>query len=336
MKPYKISFLIVFLVLQTSCAAQQEKINGLSYVASRILIDEQHVEPVVSMNANYVAIMPYGFIRDLSHPDIRYNTERQWVGEKLEGVKHYIEEFHKKNIQIMLKPQIWIWKGKYTGHIEMEEEGHWKTLEDSYSKFLLDYSLLAEELKVPILCIGTELEKFVAHRPQFWKDLIVQIKKKYSGKLTYAANWDEFKRTAFWNELDFIGIDAYFPLSEQKSPSVKDCIKGWKQHKSDIKSISKRYNKPILFTEFGYRSVDFSGKEPWKSDHTMTEVNLEAQLNATQALFEEFWDEPWFAGGFVWKWFCNHEAAGGIDNALFTPQNKPVESYIKTQYSSYE
>ena len=110
----------------------------------------------------------------------------------------------------------------------------------------------------------------------------------------------------------------------------------WKQHKSAIRNISKRHNKPVLFTEFGYRSVDFSGREPWKSDRSMTQVNLEAQSNATKALFTEFWDEDWFAGGFIWKWYCNHKAAGGEDNTRFTPQNKPVQALIKTQFSSNE
>ena len=26
----------------------------------------------------------------------------------------------------------------------------------------------------------------------------------------------------FWDELDFIGIDAYFPLSDKKSPTIED------------------------------------------------------------------------------------------------------------------
>ncbi len=336
MKLFRLLIIIFFLVLQSSCIAQQEKINGLSFVASKILINEHHVNPVVDINANYVAIMPFGFIRDLSHPEISFNSNHQWVGETKTGAKHYIEEFQKKNIQIMLKPQIWIWRGQFTGHIEMANEADWKILEDSYSKFLLEYCQLAHEMNVPIVCIGTELEKFIENRPNFWLDLILKIKKIYQGKLTYAANWDEYKRTPFWDDLDFIGIDAYFPVSEVKTPNIIDCLDGWKQYKKEIKSISKKHNKQILFTEFGYRSVDFSGKEPWKSDRSMTQVNLEAQTNATRALFKEFWEENWFAGGFVWKWYCNHQSAGGENNTRFTPQNKPVEAVIKAQFSLNE
>jgi len=66
----------------------------------------------------------------------------------------------------------------------------------------------------------------------------------------------------------------------------------------------------------------------------MNVVNMEAQNNTTQALFETFWNQDWFAGGFIWKWFHNHKERGGADNHQFTPQNKPVEKIIQKQFSS--
>ena len=92
-------------------------------------------------------------------------------------------------------------------------------------------------------------------------------------------------------------------------------------------------DKPILFTEYGYRSVDFTAKQPWDSERIEGHVNLSGQFNAFQALFDEFWNEDWFAGGFIWKWHMNHENSGGLTNNRFTPQNKPVEDLIKKQYS---
>ncbi|WP_298555505.1 glycoside hydrolase [uncultured Algibacter sp.] len=322
-----------FIVFTQSCQTQTNKINGVSFVASREAVNEVHIKPVVNVNANYAAIMPFGFVRNLDHPEIAYNTDGQWFGETSAGAKQYISELRKKNIKVMLKPQIWVWHGEFTGLIEMKNEADWKTLEDSYSSFILDYAELANEVKAELLCIGTELEKFIENRPEFWNDLIKKIKTKYKGKLTYAANWDEFKRTPFWNHLDYIGVDAYFPVSESKTPTVEECLKGWKTHKQEVYNMSQKYDKPILFTEYGYRSVDYSGKTPWESDRSMNQVNLGAQTNTTQALLETFWKEDWFAGGFIWKWFHNHEKAGGKNNSRFTPQNKPAEDLIRKQYS---
>jgi hypothetical protein len=328
----------IFIGLIYSCAAANtslNKINGVSFVASSNPIDSTNVAPVVSINANYATIMPFGFIKDLQNPKLVYNSDRQWFGETKLGAKQYIETLQARGIQIMVKPQIWVWHGEFTGYISMDNEEDWKQLEKGYTDFILDYAELAQSTNSEILCIGTELEKFVEQRPDFWFELINKIKKVYKGKLTYAANWDEFKRTPFWNELDFIGIDAYFPVSESKTPTVEECKLGWLPHKTVIKNISSKYNKPILFTEYGYRSVDYTGREPWVSDRNMQDVNLEAQVNTTQALFEMFWEEPWFAGGFVWKWFHNHDEVGGEANFMFTPQNKPVEQLLRTHYSEY-
>ncbi|WGD33548.1 glycoside hydrolase [Olleya sp. YS] len=312
-----------------------EKINGVSFVAHRDSISQKNVDPLLNISANYAAIMPFAMIKTLNSPEVNYDAERQWFGETLVGGKQYINTLKKSNIKSMLKPQLWVWRGEFTGFIEMKTEDDWKLFEDTYSKFILAFAQVAQDTKTPIFCIGTELEKFVEARPEYWTNLITKIKSIYKGKLTYAANWNEYKKTPFWDQLDYIGIDAYFPVSDSKTPTVEACLEGWKKHKDTIKSYSKKYNKPILFTEFGYRSVDYSGKAPWTVDRIESKVNLEAQTNTTKALFETFWNEEWFAGGFIWKWFINHDKVGGLNNNRFTPQNKPVEQVIKAQYSLF-
>lgn len=325
-------FLFLIITLQ-SCKGQIDKINGVSFVASREPITKEHVDPVSNINANYAAVMPFGFIRDLNNPNISFNRDKQWFGETKVGTKQYIQELQKANIKIMLKPQIWVWQGAFTGYIKMTNETDWNTLESTYTQFIMQYAKVATETNAEMFCIGTELEQFIVNRPAYWNKLIKEIKTIYKGKLTYAANWDEYKRTPFWDQLDFIGIDAYFPVSEEKTPTVEECLKGWEQHKKLIHDMYETHKKPILFTEFGYRSVDYSGKEPWKSDRSMIQVNLDAQTNTTKAIFDTFWDEDWFAGGFIWKWYHDYKKAGGENNSRFTPQNKPAETLIKKQFS---
>jgi hypothetical protein len=332
-------FASLITLLLLGCAAAEYKpykINGVSFVAAREAIDSTHVKPVISINSNYAAIMPFGFIRQLDKPEIIHNTDRQWFGETRAGAKQYIEALRKANLKIMLKPQIWVWRGKFTGEIMMSSEENWLKLESSYTDFIMEYVKLAEEIDAEIFCIGTELELFVKFRPEYWTTLIAKIRSVYHGELTYAANWDEFRRTPFWDQLDFIGIDAYFPVSDQKTPTVESCMEGWKKHKPIIEQISKENNRPVLFTEYGYRSVDFSAERPWVFDRDMANVNLEAQNNAMMALYNTFWDEDWFAGGFIWKWFHKDDAVGGEDNFMFTPQNKPVEQIIKNHYGKYQ
>ena len=333
MKILRLFFLFLILLI-TSCTSKAQKINGVSFVASRDSITNTHTDPIAKVNANYAALMPFGFIRDLKSPSIRFNTKGQWYGEKEKGIKQYAKVVQESGVKIMMKPQIWVWRGQFTGYISMETEEQWTILENSYSEFILMYAKAAQEIGADILCIGTELEKFVENRPKYWTSLIEKIRKIYKGKLTYAANWDEYKRTPFWEQLDFIGIDAYFPLSDKKSPTVQEFEEGWQPHKTLIKKLQSQYNKPILFTEFGYRSMDYTGKEPWDSKRIEGAVNLEAQKNGLQAIHNQFWKEEWFAGGFIWKWFHRHDKVGGLDNNRFTPQNKPAENLLKQLYDT--
>lgn len=335
MKTFLRILCVILFCLTMSCGSGDKrtpKINGVSFVASRDSIADHHVAPVVDLNANYAAVMPFGFIGDIAHPEIVFNNDRQWFGETVEGVAQYVETLHEQQLMVMVKPQLWVRHGVYTGFIKMTNEADWKLLETTYSKFILTYAKVARDVNAQIFCIGTELEGFIEERPDYWHQLIREIKAVYKGKLTYAANWDEYERTPFWGDLDYIGIDAYFPISASKTPSVEACRDGWKDHKKTLKLFSERFKKPVLFAEFGYRSVDYAAKEPWKADRNMTQVNMEAQSNALQALFEEVWEEEWFAGGFVWKWFHDYEHAGGISDSQYTPQNKPAERVIKAFY----
>lgn len=328
--------LLFLCLLQFSCSSQvQKKINGVSFVASREEIAQEHVQEVVELHANHAAVMPFGFIRDIGSPEIIFDTERQWFGETKKGAVQYIGLLHENGVKTMVKPQIWIWKGEFTGILKMNTEADWKALEASYEKFIMAYAEMAQQTKSDIFCIGTELEQFVANRPEFWKKLIIKIRGTYKGKLTYAANWDEYSRVPFWKDMDYIGIDAYFPLSEEKTPSVEQLRVGWQRWKRDIEGLSAAMERPVLFTEFGYRSMDYTAKKPWLVDRNEEKVNLEAQVNCKKAIFEEFWGEDWFAGGYVWKWFIHHAKSGGADDNRFTPQNKPAQAVIKSFYQKY-
>ncbi|MCM4150671.1 glycoside hydrolase [Arenibacter sp. N53] len=328
--------LLILFFLQLGCSGQAvEKFNGVSFVASRDKVSQEHVDAVRNVNAKCAAVMPFGFIRDKDSPEIIFDTSRQWFGETRTGARQYIDILHQNGLKVMLKPQIWISRGEFTGNLKMNSEENWQALEIAYANFIMAYATLAQETQADAFCIGTELEQFVNHRPAYWTGLIKKIRSVYKGKLTYAANWDEYGRTPFWDDLDFIGIDAYFPLSDEKTPTVEQLRRGWQPHKEKIKSLALMKNKPIIFTEYGYRSNNYAAKKPWLVDHSQDDVNLEAQANATKAIFEEFWKEEWFAGGFVWKWFIDHENAGGINDNRFTPQNKPAQEVIKSFYKIY-
>ncbi|MBC7643120.1 MAG: glycoside hydrolase [Flavobacterium sp.] len=323
-------FFISLAILFSTFVNSQKKINGISFVASNRIVSEKEIKPVIKINANWVTLMPFAFLKTETNTNIVYDDERQWWGERKIGVEQTAALFHNQAIKVMIKPQIWIPNG-FTGNIKMKSEKDWQILENNYQKFILEYALLAQKTNCEMFCIGTELNKFVNARPDFWNQLIKKIRLIYNGKITYAENWDKFQNVPFIKYLDFIGIDAYFPLSDQKTPDIDSLSIAWVPIKSQIKKLSKKFNKPILFTEFGYQSKDFTAKEPWNHSQ-QADVNLVAQQNALAVVLATFWKEKWFAGGFLWKWYDNYEQVGGSKDSDYTIQNKPAELVLEKFY----
>jgi hypothetical protein len=317
-------------VTNTSLIKSTPKINGVSLVAINQAISPSHFSPVNELNATWVTAIPFGFITSKSS-EVQYNTVHQWYGEKKQGTIETVAYAHQKGIKVMVKPHLWIWD-IWVGDLDFDNENDWLNFEKTYAKYILDYAKLSDSMKAEAFCVGVELKQVVKKRPQFWVKLIEQVKAVYSGKITYAANWDNYQNVKFWNKLDYIGIDAYFPVSDEKTPTLKTCLNGWNKDFNELKKLSESVNKKVVFTEYGYRNVNYSGKKPW-DDTQLSTNNLKAQENTYKALFTKFWKEPWFEGGFLWKWYPNHKNAGGLKNNRFTPQNKPVQKLIKTIYS---
>ncbi|MGB0177740.1 MAG: glycoside hydrolase family 113, partial [Owenweeksia sp.] len=314
---YKL-LILLFLSVASGCAQDKKPMvqqssstvfRGVNWVSPSQPVGPDSFDPLVALHSDWVAIIPYGFIRK-GESRVYYNLEWQWWGERDAGVAAMTRDAKGHNLEVMLKPQVWIMDGDFTGDYDPGSEAGWQELEQSYYDYILHFALLADSLKCGAYCIGVEWKKFHQQRPQFWSMLIDSVRANYSGKVTYAGNWDSYQSFAHWHKLDYIGIDAYFPLSDAVTPTVQECKSGWQAWFGSIQKHQSEIGKPVVFTEFGYRSADHCAEKPWDSDH-FEGVNLQAQKNAYQALFETFWDQPWFAGGFSWKWFPDHATAGG-------------------------
>lgn len=318
--------LFIFSLLASPLLGQEsEKIKGISLVGSNEPISDVHVKPIIEVNANWVTLMPYGFVG--KEGKVQFNSEWQWWGEREEGVKKTIELCRNANLKIMLKPQIWMMNA-YTGDYKLTTEAAWIKFEQSYEKFIMAFLAIAETYNIELFCIGTEWREFIKARPLFWTNLIKKTRTNYKGEITYAANWDDYQAVPFWKSVDFIGVNGYFPISLSKKPALKELQKGWEIHKVSLAGFAKKYDQQIIFTEIGYRSMTGGTIKPWEH-HTRDAYSAEVQNMAYQALFQSIWKEKWFKGMFIWKWYHNHSSSGGKGDIDFTPQNKPALETIK-------
>ncbi len=307
-----------------------DKINGVSLVSPPRVVPAEKISEVKRINAEWVAVIPYGFSRP-GQGRVTYDHDRQWWGERTEGTCELITFSKENGLKVMLKPHVWVLGEGWTGDYTLPNEEQWKTWERDFSSYILNHARVADSLGVEMLCIGTEYRTPAKERPEFWIDLIRKIKKIYSGKITYASNWDNYMNITWWDHVDYIGIDSYFPLAEGDRPSLAEIKQGWIPLKSELELFSKKWDKPILFTEYGFQSVKGGAGKHWEVDKAIENADMEVQSRAYEATFESLWNEPWFAGGFLWKWHLTTRGAER-NQTRFTPQGKPAETVIAKWY----
>jgi hypothetical protein len=309
-----------------------QTIDGITMVATPKPIDATAFERVKKTNAEWACFVPYAF-QQKGQNNIKFDLEKQWWGETKDGIETCISLAHKQQMKVMLKPQIYL-HGSWTGDIDFQKEEDWIQWEKSYSVYINAMLDIAVKNKVEMFCFGTELKIVSIKREKYMKELIKSIRAKYKGKLTYSANWDDYSSVPFWEELDFIGISAYFPLTDMKTPTPNTLDLKWKKVVKDLGGFSKKKGKKILFTEYGYLTTDHCAWKTWEVEakvNTLNE-NQEAQSISFNALYKAMWSQPFFAGGFIWKWFPHGQGHEGYKNKDYDPQDKKAEEIVKKYY----
>ncbi len=336
MSGLRIYTVIAGLILLCIKVSAQEKIDGLTFVAPPRAFEMNPMPAIQEVKAGWISLVPFGFTRKDGNTVI-FNQDRQWWGERPEGIKESIRLARDAGLKIMLKPQIWM-HGKWIGDLEFKSTTDWETWESSYADYILTMAQIAEENGVEIFCFGTELKIAIKKRTAYWRNLIQKIRTVYSGKLTYSSNWDSYEDVPFWDDLDYIGISAYFPLVDTKTPQHDELQRRWNPVRKKLSKFAKRNSKQILFTEFGYMSLDGCAYRAWELEKKVskTAINEIAQANALDALFQTFFDESYWAGGFLWKWFPNGEGHEGYPAKDYTPQGKLAETILKKWYGKEE
>lgn len=312
---------------------KEQMLRGLNFVAPPDAFNTNPMTDVKAVNADWIAVIPYGFTR-VGEPKVYFDTNRQWWGERSDGAKETIRLAKEAGVNVVLKPQVYV-PGSWTGDLEFNSEKEWISWESDYTDYILTFVKIAAEMEVPVFCIGTEFKIGARKRETYWRGLIQQVRSIYQGKLIYAANWDEYPDVPFWDALDYAGINAYFPLDNSKTPSIENLKEAWIPYKKNIRNFYNKHKKPVVFTEYGYLSVDGTAYNTWELEGKVKSlpINEQAQANAIQALLETFWEEPYWYGGFIWKWFPHMQGGEGYNSRDYTPQGKMAQEVLKRLYA---
>ncbi len=280
--------------------------------------------------AEWISILATWYQDVVTSTDIYSHAEKTPTDA---GLIHAIQTAHNLGLKVMLKPHLDLfadsahWRGEIGE--EFTSEAQWDAWFASYQAFINHYAQIAADNGVEQFCIGTELDG-TAVEELSWREMITGtggITSIYTGSLVYAANHTYTNTVMFWDALDYIGIDAYYSLATTSTATLEDFKLGWTRPISFLANLAEEWDKPILFTEIGYRSIDGAGAAPWDYGASQP-LDLQEQADLYQAFFETVYQEPWFAGVFLWSWDTN-PMQGGVCDRDYTPLDKPSEIVLR-------
>jgi hypothetical protein len=249
-----------------------------------------------------------------------------------------IQQAHARGLRVLLVPHLWVESGGWRAEIEPGDDDAWASWSASYTRFVCAWAEVARDSGVDLFAAGVELRSWVTTtRASSFLDVLEQIRRIYPGLVTYAANWDDVEDTTVLGALDVIGINAFYPLAERASASADELARGGQAVRDRVRSLSELWQKPILFTEFGYTTRVDPALRPWEWPDFMTNVRVDqaAQADAYAALLAPFLNEAWFAGAFAWRVYSDPNDLSQEAEWGFSPRGKLAERVLSDAFRAH-
>ena len=225
------------------------------------------------------------------------------------SVVRYLAELKIRKYKILFYPILYIdnqaksWRGHIIGDPEHVYEFFNK--EKGYNEFILHYATLVKG-KVDAFIIGSELigiTKIRDHKNEFvavmeLMNLARKVKQILGNEvlITYAADWSEYHHTEggwynldqLWasHNIDFIGIDAYFPLTSTNKAVLSDSeiLKGFSSGEGYDYYVDGDTRK-ALTPEWAWKNIDYW----WNNEHINPDGNkTDWQPRSKKIWFTEF------------------------------------------------
>jgi hypothetical protein len=305
--------------------SSQQAGRGYGTPYSEALLDH-----LAAHGTTWISVTPFGRIWSLQSSDIYMDFELSYE-ESRAGVAEVVAQAHERGIRVLVVPHLWVWNEVgWRGEIDPGSPEGWRAYQASYREFVMAWARDAERVGADALSIGVECKSWSGRFGAFWYALIDEIRGVFGGLLTYSANWDEAEDVIFWDRLDLIGIQAFYPLHHENGATYEQYLAGAARARDAVGSLSDLLQRPVIFVEIGYTTRRDAAVEPWLWPDGMTDVAYDEaeQARAMQALIATFSPEPWFRGFLVWRYYANLDDVSQEAIWGFSPHGKRAEHVL--------
>ncbi len=299
--------------------------NG--YISAR---SDEALEKLQTLGVNAVSITPFTYMRNPGAAAPLPFSQHAGA-ENDEGVIHAAMTARRLGMSVMIKPHVWI-HGGWPGDVEMATEADWAEFFEQYWRWIRHYELMCEMYDFEMLCVGVELERTTGAQGARWRELIGRVRRIYDGKVIYAANWGgEVESLSFWDALDYIGVNCYYPLSDEHTPDDAALREGVERALDRIDEVARKNGRPVIITEVGFVSAPGPWVKPYERDRRAP-PDEDAQSRCYEAFFEGLAGRTSIVGVYWWKWPSFLEY-GGSRHSGFTPNGKAAEGVVKKWFT---
>jgi len=296
------------------------------------------VEEIGELGAEWAAITPYATM--MSCQDTQIIPYFEFPQERTEAmVVEAIRQAREAGLKVMLAPHLypwdWCWRGELRpGSGEAGSAEGWDEWFRSYRGYMLHLARMAADEGVEMLSIGVEFKSASNRFGWRFAAMAQDLRAVYPGLLTYSANWDEAEDVAFWEELDYIGVNAFYPMSESGREDPMEILAAADRIAEDLHYLSQVHGRPVILTEVGFKALEGALREPWIwPEYVLSpQVDDEVQALLFDVTFLALWDKEWFAGLFVWRYMADPSDYSQEPPYGYLPRLKPAEKVIENWF----
>ncbi len=272
--------------------------------------------------ANFIMLVPCGLQETAQSDIIRYDTEATMSDTELITIIRYAK---KLGFNVGLKPTINCKNGVYRAYVsffdnEVPNEPCWRNWFNSYTEFQMHYAEIAKAENVDMFVCGSEMV-MAESREDDWRRLIKQLRRVYSGILTYNTDKYQEDHVTWWDALDCISSSGYYPID------------AWEKELDRIEAIVKKHDMPFIFAETGCMSS--SGSSTLPHDWSIrSATNVKEQERWYEAMFFAVKKRPWVAGEVLWCWSATPYALkkAAVDWG-YDIMGKPAENVVNRYFA---
>lgn len=301
---------------------------GTSYSAA--LLDE-----LAARGVNWISVTPFGRIWSLRSTEVLLDFEAPYEDNR-DALRRMVEQAHARGIRVLLIPHLWVETGGWRGEMDPGTDEAWIAYQESYRRFVMAWARDAGRWGVDALSIGVECKSWSGRFAPYWHGLIADIRDVFPGLLTYSANWDEVENVIFWDRLDLIGVNAFYPLADHDNAEYADYVAHAETALAGLGETARTLDMPALLVEVGYTTRQNAAVQPWLWPDDMQDVIIDEweQARALTALTEAAARQDWIAGLFIWRYYANLDDVSQEAGWGFSPHAKLAERALEAIYRS--